>query len=242
MDKYKKILIWVTGVIGCLVAFILVSSILLHQFVNLEVVKEKIQRSISHKVKGEVKFHEVDLSLFPLPIAKIHQVTLSVPETLSGEVESVAVNLKILPLIKGKVLIAGLHFEAPRVAIVLPEKIKGKGEGLSQFFLGQLREEVASLSALEISEVTVEVTNGDLSLSEGDETSFRFWDIQARINGSSDRLKLAYRCASTIWESMSLQGRFNLFDLSGDGDIKLKGFQPDSLAGHLRKTMSPFRS
>ena len=136
------------GIMGCLLALLLASLFLLPRLINLEVMKEKIRTTISQKVKGEVEFHKIDLSLFPRPVVEIHKIRLSIPGTLSGKVESVAVLPKILPLIQGRVRIAALHFEAPHLNMVLPEKREGKEGGLNAFSPERIKEKLAALAAL----------------------------------------------------------------------------------------------
>jgi len=221
------------GIMGCLLALLLVSSFLLPRFINLEVMREKIQDAISQKVKGEVEFHKIDLSLFPRPVVEIHQMRLSIPGKLSGKVEFVAVFPKILPLVQGKVRISALYFEAPHIEMELPKRRERKEGGLNAFSPDRIKEKLAALAAPEGSGLVLRVRKGTLSISEGQETSFRFRDIRAEMRGSSEKLALDCSCVSSLWESMSLQGRFNLTVLNGDGHINLKGFQPQDLTAYL---------
>jgi hypothetical protein len=98
VSRHKKILFWVIGGIGILLALLLLFMLLLPKLVNLEPMKEKILATISQQVGGDVEFQRVDLLFFPRPRVVIHQGNLSIPGKVTGTLESLTMYPKILPL------------------------------------------------------------------------------------------------------------------------------------------------
>jgi uncharacterized protein involved in outer membrane biogenesis len=128
MSKRKKILLWLGGCLGGLLVLLFASILLVPRLINLDQIRQKAIAGISEKVGGEVNFDRLRLSIFPLPHVEIQQASLSIPEKLSGKLESVSVYPKILPLLKGQLEITEVQVEAPKFRIRLPAKVKKRAE------------------------------------------------------------------------------------------------------------------
>lgn len=120
MSKRRKIALWVTGTVGCLLVLLLALILLLPHLINLEPIRQKIQATVSQKVEGELEFQRIALSFLPRPHVVIHQTSLSIPGKVSGTLESLGVRPRILPLLRGKLRIAKVQIERPDFKMSLP--------------------------------------------------------------------------------------------------------------------------
>ena len=154
------------GGVGALFLLLFIAMLLAPRLINLEPIREKVLATASEKVGGEVRFQKVDLSFFPLPHAVVQQASISIPDKVSGTLESLAVYVKIIPLVKGKLQITEVQVESPEFKVALPKKATKKPEkeipplslGLSTF-AGQ----VLVPLILEAPDLEVEIKNGKLN-------------------------------------------------------------------------------
>jgi hypothetical protein len=98
MNKRRKIFLWIMGGVGAFLLLLFIAMLLAPRLINLEPIREKVLAIASEKVGGEVRFQKVDLSFFPLPHAVVQQASISIPDKVSGTLESLAVYVKIIPL------------------------------------------------------------------------------------------------------------------------------------------------
>ncbi|MFV1976523.1 MAG: hypothetical protein ACC651_12310, partial [Candidatus Scalindua sp.] len=95
MTRQKKIYIGLAGFAGFLLILLLAFHYLGSTFLNSEVMKEKIQTIFSQKTGGNVEYKTVDLSIFPITRAVIHQASISLPGKGKGTIKSLSIHPKI---------------------------------------------------------------------------------------------------------------------------------------------------
>ncbi|MFQ6077774.1 MAG: AsmA family protein, partial [Thermodesulfobacteriota bacterium] len=236
MSRHKKISLWILIGTGALLVLLLLFILLLPKVINLEPMREKILATVSQKVGGHVEFQRLDVSFFPRPRAVIHHGNLSIPGKVTGTLESLTMYPEILPLFRGKVQIAMLQVEAPDFKLNLPERSGENKVGLKAFSFSSIEDTVGPVLALmtvKAPDIVVLVEKGTLNLSEEHKPVFWFQDIHARIDLTSNRLKIDITCKSSLWKSISLKGWLNAKDFKGNGRIDLIHFQPQTLADYL---------
>jgi hypothetical protein len=232
MSRGKKIVLWVMGIIGALLALLLIIMLLLPKVINLEPIRQKIVARISEEVGGELEYQRAHLSFFPRPRVIIHQGSLSIPGKVAGSLASLKIYPEILPLLRGRVRMAMLHLEAPDLKMKFPKRPEEKAEKPRSFSVTTIGEELApvlALMALRAPGLILVVDQGRLDLTEGNTSVFRFRDIHGRIGLPPERLEIDLTCNSNLWESISLEGWLNTEDFKGDGHIHVIRFQPQKL-------------
>ena len=105
MTRQKKIYIGLAGFTGFLLILLLVFHYLGSTFVNSEGMRKRVQTIISQKTGGKVEYKTADLSIFPVIHAVIHQASISIPGKGTGNIKTLKILPKILPLFTGKLLI-----------------------------------------------------------------------------------------------------------------------------------------
>jgi hypothetical protein len=224
IGRYKKVGLLVMGGIAAALVLLFSLLLLLPRLINLEMVRGRILENISEVVGGSVEFEKVDLSFFPRPHAVAHDVRLSLPGKLTGDVHSMAIYPEIFPLFTGRISIALLHVEAPNIEVKLPQ-VPEKGE--------QTIESTVALAASQASGCVIRVKKGKLDLFGRDRSVWRFRGIHARIGLAENRLEIDMTCKSNLWEEVTFDGWLDLQNLDGNGRIELTHFQPHLLAQHL---------
>ncbi|OGP75278.1 MAG: hypothetical protein A2W09_06080 [Deltaproteobacteria bacterium RBG_16_50_11] len=235
MKKHKKILTWGMG--GLILLLILAAGfVLLPYLIDLEPVRDRILLKLSQELGGQVKYDRLALSYFPRPRVMIHQVTLSVPGTVTGKLKSVEIYPALLALLRGKPHISKILVESPDFSIRLPEKTKKTVETTAPRPLEEIRNVLSRAFAVMTSNLpnlTVIINNGSLNLQGTAESIISFNGIEARLTGPPGNFEVDMTCASNLWEKVSMKAEINPTDFTGDGDIDLVNFHPHSLFSTL---------
>jgi len=178
----RKLLFFAGGCIA-LVSILLVAFVLLLPYlVNLEPVRDKIEALLFQQVGGRVEYQKIDLFYFPRPAVEVHQVTLSIDQTVTGTAKSVQVYPELLALFKGNLGVSRIEIESPDFIVRLPverKEVKQKPEGTA---LKELEEIVARVAVI-VPRLKVVINDGRLSLVKGSQT-VSFSAIQANMTGS----------------------------------------------------------
>ena len=236
MNTRKKIAIWVTVVVGALLALLIIFILLLPNVINLEPVRGKILAVLSQRVGGELEFQRLDLSFFPRPRVIFHRGSLSIPGKVASTLESLKIYPRILPLLRGRVQIAMARVDTLHAKMEIPKPPEEKEEKPKVFSLTTIEEGVApvlALMALKAPDLVVVVDHSWLILTEENTPVFWFRDIQARVGLPPDKLEIDLTCESNLWERISVEGWLDAENFNGSGRIHVRNLQPQKLASYL---------
>jgi uncharacterized protein involved in outer membrane biogenesis len=130
MSRFRRPLLVMAVIAGILLSLLVAFHALLPVLIEQEAMKQRIQAFLSHKVKAEINYGKLDLSLLPRPSATIHEGSLSIPGEVTADATSLTICPKVLPLLIGKLRLARVRVELPHVEMNLP-KMPKKTEGPS---------------------------------------------------------------------------------------------------------------
>ena len=117
----KRWLRWILA--ACLTPVLLVLVVLLSSplWLNQELVKREVTKIISGATGGKAQFERIDVHLLPFPGVVVSRLRFSLPGTLEVEAQSAAVDIRLLPLLIGKVYPHRVQLIAPQVRVQLDE-------------------------------------------------------------------------------------------------------------------------
>ena len=231
MTRQKKIYIGLAGLTGLLI-LLLIINYLGSTFVNSEGMREKIQTIVSQETGGKVEYETIDLSIFPIIHAVIHQASISLPGKGTGTIKSLSIHPKILPLFIGKLLIDEIQINTPDIKMIMPRSSEQSNEAKEPFNLDTFKDTVTGMLsplAAELPKLHFTIKDGGLNLIEEDETVFILSDIQVEIGSLSKDIEIKMSGTSNICEDISVIASFGQKDLKGKGEIELSHFQPQTL-------------
>ncbi|MBC8548064.1 MAG: AsmA-like C-terminal region-containing protein [Candidatus Brocadiales bacterium] len=194
--------------------------------------RKKVQTIILQKTGGTVEYQTVDLSIFPIIHAVIHQTSISIPEKGEGTIKTLNIIPKLLPLFIGKFLIDEIQIESPDIKMVMPRSSEQSNEAKKPFNLDTFKDTVICMLyplATELPEFQITMKDGGFNLIEEDVTVFTFGDVQAEIGCYSKEIDIKMNGTSNICEDISVIASFGQKDLKGKGEIELRHFQPQVL-------------
>ncbi len=232
MARKKKIYIGLAGFAGFLLILLLIFHFHGSAFLNSEGMRQKVQTIISQKTGGEVEYKSVDLSIFPITHAVIHQASISLPGKGAGTIKTLNIIPKILPLFIGKFRIDEIRIESPDVKMIMPRRPEDGKEAKEPFNLDTFKDSVIGMLsplAAELPEFHITIKDGGFNLIDEGETVFTLSDVQAEIGCLSKEIEIKINGTSNVCKDISVIASFNQKDMKGKGEVELKHVQPQTL-------------
>lgn len=233
MRKAKRLSIWVGSGLGLLIIVVVISVILAKKFINREHVKEDLLAYLSEKIGGEVKFESLDFHLFYRPHVYVKGGEFSIPGKAEGNFDTLIVYPKILPLIEGKVEISTLWMYRPDVTVLVGEASGEEAEvGDEEITIDDLRTSIRqTLDFLSSGErgLNAKIEDGSFVFRKNSSELITFSGLNASVLLPDDELSLQFTGNSSLWRSMTFNGRINVKSYKGTGNLALKGFEPHKI-------------
>jgi hypothetical protein len=229
MTSKQKKAIFLLVFVALLLTFLLSLNYLASTFINLDAVKSELRERFSRQAGGTIAYRSIDLSLFPLLHAVIHNADISVPGKVQATVRTLRLYPAILPLLRGKLTIRSLGMGSPEVTIMLPGPAEtgrtGDGEPLEDRIRNSLTSALAAFASAAPG-LEVEVRNGRVHLRQDGRDLFHLYNLRSTIQFPPGEPSLDMHFESGIGDDISIRVRFNQKSFRGKGDITLRHFHP----------------
>ncbi len=182
MKRQRRILYWTAGVCAALLALLVTAAMLLPRLVNTELVRSKIESTISRDLGGTLTYDRVALSILPRPRIVLRKLKIEVPGTFSAALSSLDIYPALLPLIHGDLQITEVHLERPGVTVLLPgapgpvrkQKRPASGPKSSP-------EQVLAVAAKKMPGIIIVIDKGRLTVMRGDQMTLTMRDLNGRV-------------------------------------------------------------
>lgn len=234
VTRGKRITRWVFGIAVFFMVLFLISGLLAPKLIKLETVEEFLQQRVSKDTGGRIEFQQIDLAWFPRPHVVVKEVSFSLPSVISGEMTSLHIYPKILPLLWGNFHLARLRAVEPEYSLKLSEHRSGETSNQSEFTVGESLKEIhdvlLSFPEFTLRGVKVKLVNGTLKIFEGDRKIFGFYDVQASYIRPANKTKFNLQCKSNLWNDIAINGWLDTAAFSSQGSIRLSEFRPHTLS------------
>lgn len=202
------------------------------RLIRSDFAKREIVTHLSRAAGGPVHYARADFSFLPAPHLVITHATIAVPEKASADIESVTVYPEIWPLLTGRIQIAHLTVQSPRVSVHMPASDPRarsasrawNPQGLSRD-LGPLLGPIMSLGKGSF----LEVKNGELGLLQGGSPLAEIHHIQLQAESLPNQMKIQLQGTSSISRDITLKARLDAAANEMEGHIRLQGLMPGRL-------------
>ncbi|HAM53471.1 MAG TPA: hypothetical protein DCP92_23290 [Nitrospiraceae bacterium] len=230
--RLRRSLLWLTA--GGFVLAVLSLAVLtfLPKFINMELVRSTVQSGISEKLGAQISYGSADLSFLPRPAVTFHNGTVIFRDRMHGSFDSLAVHLKILPLLRGNLRVSSLRLTAPKVSMRLEESPRDKQLPTLEELRGKLQELFKAL-AEKTPNLDIVMEKGSLTLLDGDQTAFSFADLDADIVFPPSGPKIKISGSSNFAKAMTVLLQLDQESLSGKGEIDLRQVQMQPLSRYF---------
>ena len=237
MPKRRKIfyvLISVAGIFLCLVIIVLIAT---PRLINLEAVKKEIKSQFAGNIGGEIEYRRLDLALFPRPHVVISKVRFSFPDYANGNIDSLKVYPKILPLFTGEIQIGAIQTRSADITVQLPTASEKESSSRPSFSLETLDDllnsAVGSIPEFKIPSMVVSISNGKVDFLKGRERVLGLQSVNGRIRREGEIIEFALSCNSNFWESLVIDGRYEQPGFKISSQITINQLRPHAVANYF---------
>ena len=232
MSRRRKISLWIIGSLICLASLLLCFLVLLPYLINLEPVKERILAILFQQVGGKVEYQRLDLSYFPQPCVKIHQVRISFPEKAEGTLKSIQVYPELFEILRGTLRIKTIQLESPDFNIQLPKKPKKIKRESRPPIREEVEETIDRVSGI-LPNLHLILKDGTLNLFEESKFILSLSHLDGYIAFPTGRATIGISCRSNLWEKLSFEATLNPVEGKGIGHMEVTNFHPHQLPESL---------
>ena len=237
MTIQRKIVI---AIIACLLGvsiLLLAVVIIAPKVIDSKAVRDKLRSEIKETAGLEIAFKHLGIDFFPHPQLTFDRVAFSIPLVVKAKAVSVTVHPKILPLLLGKMQIAGLRLDSAELNYTLPKKpATGKTipPPVSFYDLAKrIQSVVSTLPEFKIPNLDFRVDNSSANLFVGEQKFLELTEVNSHLAGPPAGRKITVRCKSNLWQGISMSGLLNTKTFKGSGQIQLTQFRPQGLLANL---------
>ncbi len=209
MNSGKLKLIWVMPLLVgiMIVAFMLISPILISGSIKRFHVKARAEEAIENLTGGEAVIGNVSAAVFPIPHMVINSSRLKIPGKLNLRVKRIEIYPRIIYLLQGKLLLSSLSLENADAEVVVPRKREKTQKPLSlkSFKIPTLWFALPPLKNLEIDGCRVAL------LSNPNEKPFLvLTPLYAKASLKHNRLRVKLRVSTNHGEELAAKGEGDL--------------------------------
>ena len=236
MNTGGKIIFWLKRGVLVFAILVIAGLIIAPRLTNLETVRKNIEETFTREVGGDIKYRQMELAYLPRPHVVIHKTELMIPKSFTIKIHLLKIYPKIFPLLKGRFQAAIVKIEYADYFLKLPEFSAGakKPEKLLAVddVVKNLVSAVRSLPEFKLPQLNLRIKHGKGDLVDPFGEKFKFRELTAKYERSSNKFEFSIACKSNFWQSIKIDGSLNLLDSRGQSQIQ-PGFQarPGRTAG-----------
>ena len=225
MNSGKIKLIWVMPLLigTMIVAFMLISPILISSSIQRFHVKTRAEEAIKNLTGGEVVIGNVSAAIFPMPHMVVSSSHLKIPGKLNLRVKRIEIYPRLIYLLQGKLLLSSLSLDNADAEVVVPQN-RGKRRG--SFSMGSIKIPtlwfaLPPLKSLHIKESRVALLSGPYK-----KPFLVLTSLSAKASLNRNRLKLKLRIATNHGEEVSATGEGDLLLRNARLKLNITNLQP----------------
>jgi hypothetical protein len=210
MKEKNKITWRIFRGLGILLTFLILVVCLTFVLINAKPIQERVLALVSARSNDIIKFQSVKFSLIPSPCVTIFNIIITIPETLTGKMESIRIYPKLIPLLTGKVLISKIKIDAPDFIVELSERKANEYRGASANILAEIEAAVAPPVALLKSiapNLILQVKQGSLALRNNKRELTTAHNINGRFGLIPNGLNMSVTGNAKRWGLVSANGQ-----------------------------------
>lgn len=189
-----------------LVALLVVAVAALPWLVDSNAVRRVVEREISARAGGEVRYASLRFRFFPRPHAEIRELSVRVPGVADGRAARLDVEFSLVPLLTGNVRPTTIRVKRPAFEV----RIEPGGAGARDPFTAY-REAVGPLVdtlTRDAQGMSLEIAGGRLDVVYAGQRLVAPSELTARADVSAEAIEATAKSAADLWGAA--QGRLTI--------------------------------
>jgi len=223
------------AVLGLSLAMVL--AFWLPSYIEKVVNRQDIGGRFAEATGGTFTSGRVAVHFWPLPHAVVPNGQITIPERLSGQWATARIYPDYAALLTGNMRVGGIVLENPDLTLGQPsgpppESAAATGSPSVEALTRRLQEMV-SLAAGLLNDMTIDIREGSLSLSGLAASPIRLENLFLDLQGEGEEFDLELRCRSNFWKALRLSGSLRPATFEGRLELTAQHFDPALLKPSL---------
>jgi hypothetical protein len=211
------------GALGLLAAVFLALLVLTPIEIRSEAVRNFLETKLTDALGGRFSYERLRVSLLPRPCASLLGVAFAKGPSLAVAAAELSVCPQLLPLLRGEFVPGRIRAHAPDIRFSGPLFSAGAGPSADA-----IASQAAQALAL-LPETSVDIVDGRMTLTDPSGQVVTLQEVQADVRRHGQELTAKLRCASNLWQQLSVKAQLMVDELTGAIDLDVAGFQPAGL-------------
>ena len=237
MGKSRKISRMLFKSLLVVAALVVITIIISPLMINLEMVRQNIQKAVSEQIGGEIRYRRLGISYFPRPHVVIHKVDMTIPKSFTINMLRMKIYPKILPLFWGRLQADVVILEYAHYFMQLPQIIRGqqlsRQPASFDAIIKAIYRAIQGLPEFKLPQLKLVVKYGKIDLVDPFGRKFKLSEVQAAYRRQPKNLDFFIKCKSNLWDQIDIKGSLNPLSFTGKGHIRLSQFRPQALMAYL---------
>jgi len=223
-------------VAGAIIVLLLLGAIvvLLPLLVDSAAVRTVIEREVSARVGGKVRYESIRLRLLPIPRAEIRGVTIQDPDLVTGRVAVLSVKLSLAALLSGTVRPTAIQVEEPALEIRLGQGQDGAADPLTAY--REWAGPVVDGLVREAAGLEIDISDGRVHVSREGQPVVALSKVAALAVVGAHAIDVRVSGVADRWQSAEAQLRVVPGSLAGGGQLHVSGLDGAWLLSTLGET------
>jgi hypothetical protein len=232
--------------IAVLAALLGSAALLLPDLLDTPPVRAEIKRILSQAVRGEVTWEELRIRILPLPHGYLRKARLEIPQVASASAEEASVDLRLLPLFRGRAEITSVTVTKPVILIsITPDpavESKAPERGPAMDIFGHYRSvmgPVVDVVREHAPDTVVAIEEAELEVRIPGALPMRLSKLSLSVHTGVEGMRLDATAASPYWSWLELSARVHYADLSAKASLSGANIHPQAWlergGGHRRQ-------
>ena len=170
--------------------------------VDGDLVRNAVQRRISHIVGGEVSYDSLKLHVFPQPRVEIRNATVRIPGAIAGQIGTLTIRFALLPLLAGNVRPVAVNAGQPVFQLTIQPG--GGGDNSFDAYRAALGSVIHAL-VRHAHEMSIGITDGTLDVLHAGRRIVSLSGLAADARVAADAIHADASSSADLWRTASLR-------------------------------------
>ncbi|HYL19414.1 MAG TPA: AsmA-like C-terminal domain-containing protein [Burkholderiales bacterium] len=206
-------------------------------------IQTKLERQLSQALQGQIAWDALEIRLLPFPRGVVRNARITLPGTLAGRADLVELDLRLLPLLRGRVDIGTVTVSRPvfRVDISLTPAPAAKPKPAVDPITAyrQALQPVAKAIQTFAPHMTVVIDEGQVEFNAPGLPRIGVSEMKLRAETDGTAIVAKASAVGNYWEHVQIDARLVFADLSASATLEAIGVKPQTMLDTLLTDIQP---
>jgi hypothetical protein len=241
--RFRRILRWAAWFAAGGLVFLVIALISVPRLLDAPSIRAQLERQLSQALQGEVAWDALEIRLLPFPRGVVRNARIALPGTVAGRADLVELDLRLLPLLRGRVDIGTVTVLRPvfrlDIAPSPPSAAKPQPAVDPITAYRQALQPVTKAIQTFAPHMTLVIDEGQVEVFAPGLPRIGASEIKLRAETDASAIAVKAGAVGNYWEHVQLGARLVFADLSAGVTLEAIGLKPQTMLDTLLADIEP---